>query len=126
MGACRWWMERAILMLWTRRHQVPRLLSSSTTPRFVISHHITVYATNNTQSDVNAIVEDCMRDVAKRNDTVRFVKLHAEDAEMDPDVLPAVLAYKGGDKFASLLPLLDELPDDSELSAVALETVFRQ
>jgi hypothetical protein len=85
-----------------------------------------VYTTNNTQSDVNAIVEDCMRDVAKRNDTVRFVKLHAEDAEMDPDVLPAVLAYKGGDKFASLLPLLDELPDDSELSAVALETVFRQ
>jgi hypothetical protein len=67
-----------------------------------------------------------MRDVAKRNDTVRFVKLHAEDAEMDPDVLPAVLAYKGGDKFASLLPLLNELPDDSELSAIALETVFRQ
>jgi hypothetical protein len=67
-----------------------------------------------------------MLHVAKRNDTVRFVKMHGEDAEMDRVVLPAVLAYKGGDKFASLLPLLEEIPDDSELSAVALETAFRK
>jgi hypothetical protein len=52
--------------------------------------------------------------------------MHGEDAEMDRVVLPAVLAYKGGDKFASLLPLLEEIPDDSELSAVALETAFRK
>jgi hypothetical protein len=114
-------------MLWTRRPRVLSSWSSSTTPRFVTPFpYTTVQLTNTIQSDVNAIVEDCMHDVAKRNDTVRFVKLHAEDAEMDPDVLPAVLAYKGGDKFASLLPLLDELPDDSELSVVALETIFRQ
>jgi len=66
-----------------------------------------------------------MREVAKRNDTVRFVKLHGEDAEMDPDVLPAVLVYKRGEKVRDLLPLLDQLPDDSELSAVSLETLFR-
>ncbi|CAN9287977.1 unnamed protein product [Alternaria alternata] len=77
-------------------------------------------------SDINREVEECMLHVAKRNDTVRFVKMHGEDAEMDRVVLPAVLAYKSGDKFASLLPLLEEIPDDSELSAVALETAFRK
>ena len=68
----------------------------------------------------------CMRDVARRNDTVRFVKMHGEVAEIDPDCLPAVLAYRGGDKFASLLPLLSELPADSEVSSVSLETALRK
>lgn len=67
-----------------------------------------------------------MREVARRNDTVRFVKMHGEEAELDRDVLPAVLAYKGGEKFASILPLLNELPDDSELSVVSLETALRK
>ena len=67
-----------------------------------------------------------MRQVAKRNDTVRFVKLHNADAEMEEEGVPAVLAYKGGEKFAGLVPLLNELPDDSELSAVSLETAFRR
>jgi hypothetical protein len=77
-------------------------------------------------SSVDSEVEACMREVAQRNDTVRFVKLRGEDAEMDQAVLPAVLAYKRGDKFADLLPLLNQLSDDSELSAVSLETLFRQ
>ncbi|KAJ6194953.1 phosducin [Bipolaris maydis] len=67
-----------------------------------------------------------MREVARRNDTVRFVKMHGEEAELDRDVLPAVLAYKGGEKFASILPLLNELPDDSELSVISLETALRK
>ena len=71
-------------------------------------------------------VEQCMHEVAKRNDTTRFVKLHYEDAEMENAGVPAVLAYKNGDKFAGLVPVLDELPEDSELSAVALETAFRR
>lgn len=67
-----------------------------------------------------------MREVAQRNDTTRFVKLRGEDAELDREVLPAVLAYKRGEKIATLLPLLNELPDDSELSAISLETCFRR
>jgi hypothetical protein len=67
-----------------------------------------------------------MAEVAKRNDTVRFVKLHNSDAELDEAALPAILAYKRGDKIAGLVPLLAELPDDSELSALALETCFRR
>jgi hypothetical protein len=72
------------------------------------------------------MVEEYMRQVAKRNDTVRFVKLHNADAEMEEQGVPAVLAYKGGDKFAGLVPLLNELPEDSELSAISLETAFRR
>lgn len=71
--------------------------------------------------------EACMHDVAKRNDTVRFVQMYGDDCDLDDDdVLPAVLAYKGGDKLATLLPVVDLLPKDSELSAVSLETLFRQ
>lgn len=82
--------------------------------------------TDDLQSAISTMVEECMRQVAKRNDTVRFVKLHNADAEMEEEGVPAVLAYKGGDKFAGLVPLLNELPDDSELSAVSLETAFRR
>ncbi|RMZ71385.1 phosducin [Pyrenophora seminiperda CCB06] len=78
------------------------------------------------QLDVDDHVVQCMRDVARRNDTVRFVKMHGEVAELDAACLPAVLAYKGGDKFASLLPLLGELPADSEVSSVSLETALRK
>ncbi|KAI8931874.1 hypothetical protein NX059_010778 [Plenodomus lindquistii] len=71
--------------------------------------------------------ERCMHDAARRNDTVRFVMMYGDDCDMDDDdVLPAVLAYKGGDKIATLLPVVQLLPKDSELSAVSLETLFRQ
>ncbi|KAF2646132.1 thioredoxin-like protein [Massarina eburnea CBS 473.64] len=69
-------------------------------------------------------VEQCMYEVARRNDTIRFIKLHYEDAEMENAGVPAVLAYRNGEKFAGLVPVLDELPEDSDLSAVALETAF--
>jgi hypothetical protein len=72
------------------------------------------------------MVEHYMRQVATKNDHVRFVKLHYEEAEMEVAGVPAVLAYKGADKFAGLVPLMDELPEDSELSVISLETVFRR
>ncbi|KAF2825593.1 thioredoxin-like protein [Ophiobolus disseminans] len=77
-------------------------------------------------SEVTRELEACMREVAQRNDTTRFVKLHNSDAEMTDEGLPAVLAYKGGKELNMLVPLLNELPDDSELSAVSLETCFRR
>lgn len=77
-------------------------------------------------SDISNMVETCMRDVARRNDTTRFIKLHYEEAEMEIAGVPAVLAYRNAEKFAGLVPLIDELPEDSELSSVSLETVFRR
>jgi hypothetical protein len=72
------------------------------------------------------MVEDQMREVAKRNDTTRFVKLHYEDAEMEVAGVPAVIAYRNADKFAALVPLMDEFPHDSELTALSIETIFRR
>jgi hypothetical protein len=86
----------------------------------------TLFLTNTAQSEMSSMVEHYMRQVAQRNDAVRFVKLHYEEAEMEVAGVPAVLAYRNGDKFAGLVPLMDELPEDSELSAVSLETVFRR
>ena len=81
---------------------------------------------NRSQSDATADFEACMREVAKRNDTTRFIKLHNSDAEMDPGVLPAVLAYKHDTKFADMFALDKEWPVDSELSPVSLETSLRR
>ena len=96
------------------------------TVRFSHISHTTQLATNTSQSDISAMVEEQMREVARRNDTTRFVKLHYEDAEMEVAGVPAVIAYKNADKFAGLVPLMDELPEDSDLTAVSLETVFRR
>jgi hypothetical protein len=57
---------------------------------------------------------------------VRFVKLHYIEAEMEPAGVPALLAYRGGDKFAGLVPLLDEIPDDDELSAESLAAAMKR
>ncbi|KAF1999829.1 phosducin [Amniculicola lignicola CBS 123094] len=78
------------------------------------------------QSEISSMVETCIRSLAKKHNTTRFVKLHYDDAEMEVAGVPAVLAYRGGDKFAGLVPLMDELPDDSELSEISLEVLFRR
>lgn len=40
--------------------------------------------------------------------------------------MPAIIAYRNGDKFAGLVPLINELPDDAELNALTLETVLKR
>jgi hypothetical protein len=54
------------------------------------------------------------------------VKLHFEDAQMEPAGVPALLAYRGGEKFAGLVPMIDELPDDAELSSIVIETLLKR
>lgn len=54
------------------------------------------------------------------------MKLGYEDAEMEPAGVPAVIAYRGGDKFAGLVPVFDELPDDADLSERTLEAVMQR
>ena len=72
------------------------------------------------------MIEDCIRQMARKHKTTRFIKLHYHDAEMEPAGVPAVLAYRGGDKFAGLVPVVDELPDDADLSPETLEKVFER
>ena len=78
------------------------------------------------QSEVSIALEDCLRDLAAKHINARFVKMHYQDAHMEPAGVPALLAYRGGEKFAGLVPLIHELPDDADLSATTLETVLKR
>lgn len=81
---------------------------------------------NISQSEVSIEIEDCIRTLAQKHLDVRFIKLHFEDAEMEPAGVPALLAYRGGDKFAGLVPIIQEIPDDAELSANTLELILKR
>jgi hypothetical protein len=70
------------------------------------------------------MIEDCVRTLARKHNNVRFVRLHYQDAEMEPAGVPAIIAYRGGDKFAGLVPIMEEMPDDAELSSLTLEAVM--
>lgn len=78
------------------------------------------------QSQVSDLIERCIRTLASKHQDTRFVKLHYEDAQMEPAGVPAIIAYRGGHKFAGLVPVIDEIPDDAELSALTLETVMKR
>ena len=75
---------------------------------------------------MSADIEDCMRTIAARHVNVRFVKLNFVDAEMEPAGVPALLAYRGGEKFAGLVPIIQEIPDDADLSASTIEMLLRR
>ncbi|KAF2486334.1 phosducin [Neohortaea acidophila] len=77
-------------------------------------------------SDVSIAIEEALRDLAQMRPSVRFVRLHFVEAEMEPAGVPALLAYVDGEKFAGLVPVVDELPDEGELSAETLEGVLRR
>jgi len=78
------------------------------------------------QSEVSQLVEDCLTPLARKYVNTRFVKLHYRDAEMEPAGVPALLAYRAGDKFAGLVPVVDEIPDDADLSSRTLERVMQR
>lgn len=72
------------------------------------------------------MIEDCVRTLARKHNSVRFVRLHYQDAEMEPAGVPALIAYRGGDKFAGLVPIMEEMPDDADLSSLTLEAVMQR
>lgn len=78
------------------------------------------------QSSESRFVEDCLSTLARRYTTTRFVKLHYDEAEMDSEVVPAILSYKNGDLFANLPRIVDEIPPGRALSSESLETVMKR
>lgn len=78
------------------------------------------------QSEISSMVEEALRTLARRHGMVKFIKFHYEDAEMHVAGVPAILAYRGGEKFAGLVPVMDEIPDDAELSDVSLEYALQR
>lgn len=45
---------------------------------------------------------------------------------MDAEVTPAILAYKGGDLFATIMRVVDEIPPGRSLSSDSLELVLKR
>lgn len=45
---------------------------------------------------------------------------------MDEIAVPGILAYKGGDCFANLVSLVNEIPHGKEFSAATLEGILQQ
>jgi len=40
--------------------------------------------------------------------------------------VPAILAYKGGEKFAGIIPVTEEIPDDADLSPDTVEIMLKK
>ncbi|KAL9098421.1 MAG: hypothetical protein Q9163_005914 [Psora crenata] len=78
------------------------------------------------ESITSSKVEDALRDLAQKNVTTRFVKLHFLEAEMDQIAAPGVLAYRGGECFANLVPLMNEIPAGIEPEVLAVESVLQR
>ena len=78
------------------------------------------------QSAVSNIVEDSVRNLARKHNTTRFVRLHQLDAEMDDIAVPGILAYKDGECFANLVSIANELPAGREWSSSTLEFILQQ
>ena len=72
------------------------------------------------------MVEDATLTLARKHATSRFVKLHYLDAEMDEVAVPGILAYKGGECFANLVSVINEIPDGKDLSSSTLEGLLQQ
>jgi hypothetical protein len=64
--------------------------------------------------------------IARKHSTTRFVKLHHEIAEMDHVNAPALLAYRGGDVFTSIIDIPRQLPKGRPCSAGSLEDLLKE
>ncbi|KAK4696794.1 hypothetical protein P7C71_g1187, partial [Lecanoromycetidae sp. Uapishka_2] len=78
------------------------------------------------ESAVSNQVEDALRVLARNHPTVRFVRLHFLEAEMDEVAVPGILAYRGGDCFANLVSIIDEIPAGRDISTISLQSVLQQ
>lgn len=76
------------------------------------------------QSAESSIVEDCLLTIARKHAAVRFIKLHHEIADMEHVEAPALLAYKGGEVFATIVDILKQLPNGRNCSSASLEDLL--
>ncbi|KAJ5122277.1 hypothetical protein N7526_009214 [Penicillium atrosanguineum] len=76
-------------------------------------------------SDDSAIVEECLVTIARRQAGVHFVKLHQEIAEMDHIKAPALLAYRNGDVFTTIVDIIRNIPKGRSCSADSLEDLLK-
>lgn len=70
-------------------------------------------------------MEDSLVTIARKNVATRFIKLHHEIAEMENVTPPALIAYKRGDVFASIMDIISQLPSGRDLSPASLEDLLK-
>ncbi|KKZ64701.1 hypothetical protein EMCG_09400 [[Emmonsia] crescens] len=92
----------------------------------VTSDTVVVVCIYDPESAESNIVEDCLTTVARKQATTRFVKLHYEIAEMEHVTPPALLAYKNGDVFATIVDIFHQLPSGRDCSSSSLEDLLMQ
>ena len=78
------------------------------------------------QSTTSAKAEDALDRIARKHNTVRFVKLHHLDAEMDEIAAPGILGYRGGECFANLVSIMSEVPSTQTMGETVLENILLQ
>ncbi|KAJ6139660.1 hypothetical protein N7471_006146 [Penicillium samsonianum] len=91
----------------------------------VTSDTVVVVCIYDQEFDDSAIVEECLVTIARRQPTTRFVKMHQAIAEMDHIKAPALLAYRGGDVFATIVDVLRNIPRGRSCSADSLEDLLK-
>ncbi|PYH44590.1 phosducin family protein [Aspergillus saccharolyticus JOP 1030-1] len=91
----------------------------------VTSGTVVVVCVYDPDSTPSALVEDCLNTIARRQPTVHFIKLHHEIAEMDHIEAPALLAYRDGDVFATIVEIMRQIPKGRSLSADSLEDLLK-
>ncbi|KKY27928.1 putative phosducin family protein [Phaeomoniella chlamydospora] len=79
------------------------------------SDTIVVVCIYDPESLVSTHVEQSLATLARRYSMTRFIKLHQEIADMDHVGVPAILAYKGGDVFSTIVNIAPELREVEEL-----------
>ncbi|KAL3472970.1 thioredoxin-like protein [Aspergillus californicus] len=91
----------------------------------VPSNQIVVVCLYDPESNTSSLIEDCLNPISARHASVRFVKLHHEIAEMDHIKAPALLAYRDGDVFATLVDIPQQIPKGRSCSADSLEDLLK-
>ncbi|KAF9894583.1 hypothetical protein FE257_006469 [Aspergillus nanangensis] len=86
---------------------------------------VVVVCVNDPESGPSGIVEDCLDVIARRQPRVHFVKLHHEIAEMDHIQAPALLAYRDGDVFATIVEIIHQIPKGRDCTADTLEDLLK-
>ncbi|KAE8353001.1 thioredoxin-like protein [Aspergillus coremiiformis] len=92
----------------------------------VTSDTVVVVCIYDPESSTSALVEDCLEEVARRNPIVHFVKLHHEIAEMSDIEAPALVAYRGGEVFDTIVEIVSQIPKGRACNSHTLEDLLKQ
>ncbi|KAF7590896.1 hypothetical protein BBP40_002257 [Aspergillus hancockii] len=91
----------------------------------VTSDTVVVVCIYDPESRTSSLVEDCLEGIARRNPTVHFIKLHHEIAETDNIEAPALLAYRDGDVFATIVDIIRQIPKGRDCTSQTLEDLLK-